>query len=293
MTEARPAAPLIVAAFAVTLWGLTPVATKIAVDAVDPVVVGLLRMSLAGLVAWPAILLLRLAPPKTRRPLILLGISCLTGMIVFPLMFTVGQRMTSASHAALILAAQPIFTGLVAAIVERRLPSRAWWIGSAIALSGEIGLVSGRDVESGGATLLGDMVVLVAGCIASVGYVAGGRLQQSGYPALAATLWSVAAASVVLAPALIFLTTIEHLVQVPVVPWLAMAHLAIGSSIVAYVGWYWSLGVGGIARIGLIQFFQTPVGVFAALLLLGEPLTLPLVASAVAILVGVFIAQRR
>lgn len=293
MTEARPAAPLIVAALAVTLWGLTPVATKIAVDAVDPVVVGLLRMCLAGLVAWPVILLFRLAPPKARRPLILLGISCLTGMIVFPLMFTVGQRMTSASHAALILAAQPIFTGLVAAIVERRLPSRAWWLGSAIALSGEIGLVTGRDMENGGATLLGDMVVLVAGCIASAGYVAGGRLQQAGYPALSATLWSVAVASVVLAPALIFLTTIEQLAQVPALPWLAMVHLAIGSSIVAYVGWYWSLGVGGIARIGLIQFFQTPVGVFAALLLLGEPVTLPLIVSAVAILAGVFIAQRR
>ena len=76
-------------------------------------------------------------------------------------------------------------------------------------------------------------------------------------------------------------------------PWAAIAHLAIGSSIVAYVGWYWSLGVGGIARIGLVQFLQTPAGVFAALLLLGEPLTLPLILSAVAILAGVFIAQRR
>ena len=293
MTGARPAAPLVVAAFAVTLWGLTPVATKVAVDAVDPIVVGILRMTIAGLVAWPAILLLRLSPPRARGLVVLLAISTVTGMIVFPLLFTVGQRLTSASHAALILAAQPLFTGIVASSVERRLPPRPWWIGAAVALSGEFALVSGRELESGGATLFGDMVVLAAGFIASVGYVAGGRLQQSGYAALSATLWSVAIASIVLSPALIFLTTIDQLAQVPALPWAAIAHLAIGSSIVAYVGWYWSLGVGGIARIGLVQFLQAPVGVFAALLLLGEPLTLPLILSAAAILIGVFIAQRR
>lgn len=293
MTGARPAAPLIVAVFAVTLWGLTPVAAKVAVEVVDPTLVGVLRMALSGLVAWPAILLLRLAPPKTRPLLVLIAISSVTGMIVFPLLFNVGQRMTSASHAALILAVSPLVTGLVASAVERRLPGRKWWIGSAIALSGEFALVSGRDLDSGGATLLGDLVVLASGCIASVGYVAGGRLQQSGYAALSATLWSVGLASLVLAPTLPFLTTIGQLAQVPALPWLAIAQLAIGSSIVAYVAWYWSLGVGGIARIGLVQFLQTPAGVFAALWLLGEPLTLPLIVSAAAILAGVFIAQRR
>lgn len=293
MTGTRPAAPLIVAAFAVTLWGLTPVAAKVAVDVVDPILVGVLRMTLSGLVAWPVILLFRIAPPKTRPLLVLLAISSVTGMMVFPLLFNVGQRMTSASHAALILAVSPLVTGLVAAAVERRLPGRAWWIGAAVALSGEFALVSGRDLDSGGATLLGDMIVLLAGSIASVGYVAGGRLQQSGYAALSATLWSVGIASLVLAPILPVLTTVDELVRVPTLPWLAIAQLAIGSSIVAYVAWYWSLGVGGIVRIGLVQFLQTPAGVFAALLLLGEPLTLPLVLSAVAILAGVFIAQRR
>lgn len=293
MTEARPAAPLIVAGFAVAIWGLTPVATKVAAAFADPILVGVLRMCLAGAVAWPAILVFRLAPPRTRQPVLLLGVSCLSGMIVFPLMFAVGQQLTSASHGALILAAQPIFTGLVAASVERRLPSRTWWLGSAIALAGAVALVSGRTADSGDASLLGDVVILVAGFIASTGYVAGGRLQQSGYPALASTLWSVAVASLVLAPALIVLNPIDVLTEMPILPWLAMLHLAAGSSLVAYAAWYWSLGVGGIGRIGLMQFFQTPTGIAAALLLLGEPLTLPLILSGSAILAGVYVAQRR
>ena len=288
-----PAAPLVVAGFAVVLWGLTPVATKVAVEFVDPVVVAILRMSLAGAIAWPAVLLFRISPPKTRPLLMLLGISCLTGMILFPLMFTVGQRMTSASHAALILTVQPIFTGLVAATVDRRWPGRGWWLGSAIALSGEIALVSAHASAAGAASLLGDAIVVAAGFIASMGYVAGGRLQQQGYPALSATLWSVAIASLVLAPLLPLLTTFDALAAAPPVAWLGLAHLALGSTLAAYVAWYWSLGVGGIGRVGLMQFFQTPTGVAAALILLGEPLTLPLIVSGITIIAGVYIAQRR
>jgi drug/metabolite transporter (DMT)-like permease len=286
------AAPLIVAALAVTLWGLTPVATKIAVGVADPVLVGILRMALAGAIAWPAILLFGYAPPRTQRLIGLLAVSCICGMILFPLLFTVGQRLTSASHAALILAAQPIFTGLIAALVERRLPPRAWWWGSLVALLGEAGLVFERN-GGGEATLLGDLIVLVSGIIACGGYVAGGRLQQAGYPALASTFWAVAIASLVLAPAIPFLTTPTALAAMPTLAWFSVLQLALGSSILAYAGWYWALGMGGIGRIGVMQFFQTPVGVAIAVLFLGEPLTLPLLLSAAAILAGVYIAQRR
>jgi drug/metabolite transporter (DMT)-like permease len=289
---ASTTAPLVVAALAVTLWGLTPVATKIAVGVADPVLVGILRMTLAGAIAWPAILMFGYAPPRARRLIGLLAISCLCGMIVFPLAFTVGQRLTSASHAALILAAQPIFTGLIAAVVERRMPPRTWWWGSLAALLGEAGLVFERH-DGGDATLLGDLIVLGAGIVACGGYVAGGRLQQAGYPALASTFWAAAIASLVLAPAIPFLTTATALASMPSLAWAAVLQLALGSSILAYAGWYWALGMGGIGRIGVMQFFQTPVGVAVAILFLDEPLTLPLLLSAAAILAGVYIAQRR
>jgi drug/metabolite transporter (DMT)-like permease len=290
----HPVAPLVIAAFAVTLWGLTPVATKIAVGVADPVLVGILRMTLAGAIAWPAILLFGFAPPRDGRLLGLLAVSCVCGMILFPLLFTVGQRLTSASHAALILAAQPIFTGLIAAAVERRLPPRTWWWGSLVALLGEAGLLFEHSSSAGGeATLLGDLVVLGSGIVACGGYVAGGRLQQASYPALASSSWGAAIASLVLAPAIPFLATLTELAAIPTLAWVAVLQLALGSSILAYAAWYWALGMGGIGRIGVMQFFQTPVGVAVAILFLGEPLTLSLLLSAAAILAGVYVAQRR
>ena len=76
------------------------------------------RTVLGGLVAAPLALAFRIALPK-REHCLAFGISAFCGFIAFPIMFSIGQRMTSAMHGGLILAVLPIFTGLVAAAVEK------------------------------------------------------------------------------------------------------------------------------------------------------------------------------
>ena len=68
--------------------------------------------------------------------------------------------------------------------------------------------------------------------------------------------------------------------------------LAVMTTIVGYIGWYWALAAAGIARIGTIQFFQPVSGLVLAIVVLGERFTLPLLVASVTILAGVFIAQR-
>jgi drug/metabolite transporter (DMT)-like permease len=75
--------------------------------------------------------------------------------------------------------------------------------------------------------------------------------------------------------------------------WAAVLFLAIVTSIIGYIGWYWALAKGGISRIATIQFFQPISGLILAAILLGEQLTLPLAASSAVILAGVYLAQRR
>ncbi len=77
------------------LWGGTPVVTKLAVREIDPVVVGIMRTLLGGLAAAPLALLLRIAPPRGRL-LLPLALSGFCGCVAVPLLFSVGQRMTSA-----------------------------------------------------------------------------------------------------------------------------------------------------------------------------------------------------
>ena len=70
-------------------------------------------------------------------------------------------------------------------------------------------------------------------------------------------------------------------------------YLASITTILGYIGWYWALAKGGIARIATVQFFQPVSGLVLAALLLGERMTLPLLAASIVILVGVWIARRR
>ena len=56
--------------------------------------------------------------------------------------------------------------------------------------------------------------------------------------------------------------------------------------------WYWALGKGGIARVGLIQFLQPVSGVILAGLLLGEQITLSFALASAVVLFGVWLAIR-
>jgi drug/metabolite transporter (DMT)-like permease len=76
------------------------------------------------------------------------------------------------------------------------------------------------------------------------------------------------------------------------VGWLAVAYLALGSSILGYITWYWALARGGIARIAVLQFAQPVATLVLAALILDEPLRLPLALAGAGIILGIAIAQR-
>jgi drug/metabolite transporter (DMT)-like permease len=287
-------APILVAALIMVIWGATPVATRLAVADLDPLHVGLLRTVFAGALALPVALALRQSLPKDGRRWLLLVISGASGFIVFPLLYSFGQRDTSAMHGGMILAALPVFTGSYAALVERRRPSARWILGCIIALAGEGALIAFR-VGSGGAepTLSGDLLVLLSALLVAAGYVAGARLSQTGYSSLATTLWGVTLGAIVSAVITAVVVAGDGWLSAGWVSWTAVLYLASITTILGYIGWYWALARGGIARIATIQFFQPVSGLVLAALLLGERMTLPLLAASIVILTGVWIAQRR
>jgi drug/metabolite transporter (DMT)-like permease len=286
-------APIVTAGLIMIIWGATPVATRLAVADLDPLHVGLLRTVFAGVLALPIALALRQPLPKDRRGLLLLIVSGASGFIVFPLLYSVGQRDTSAMHGGMILAALPIFTGSYAALVERQRPSARWIAGCIIALLGECVLIALRAGSGAEPTWGGDLLVLVSALVVASGYVAGARLAQHGYSSLATTLWGVALAAAVSTVIMAADVVRGGWPSAGWQSWAALIYLASVTTILGYIGWYWALARGGIARIGTIQFFQPVSGLVLAALLLGERMTLPLLAASIVILAGVWTAQRR
>ncbi len=294
--KAAAASPLLgvyaAAAFSTLVWSATPIFTKIAVEGFDPLLVGVLRSVLSGLAILPVALVVRLPLPRTRQDALLLLYTALGGFVVLPILFAFGLRYTTASHMALILVVQPVFTGAIAAVVERRFPGRRWALGCAVALAGEVALIDLRlGLDTAGSTW-GDCLILAGSVSASAGYVAGGRLARR-IGTWATTVWGNLLGGVIMLVPLAIFGPAAAWQQATLPVWSSLAYLAVCSSIIGYSAWYWALGKGGIARIGAAQFAMPVLTVALAILFLGERLTLPLVLAALVVLAGVWLAQHR
>lgn len=285
-------APFAVAIAIMVVWGGTPLFSKLAATEIDPLLVGELRTVIAGVLAIPILLVMRLALPESPRLRWTLAYSGFAAFVAFPLLFTEAQATTSALHGALILATLPVFTSLFGTIVERRKVTWVWVAGCALALAGEVALIVVRSAGGPGGSLVGDALVLLSAVICSTGYVAGARLAQAGYSSLGTTLWGVAGSAVALAPLTAWSLSRVGVPHASVTAWGSVLVLAVLTSIVGYIAWYWALARGGISRIAGMQFTQPIFGmVLAALVLHERPAPLTLVA-AVAILAGAAVVQR-
>lgn len=284
--------PILVALSIMVVWGGTPIFSKIAAEQIDPLLVGVLRTVIAGALAVPIVLVMRQPLPASTRGRWLLVFSGFAAFVAFPLIFTVGVHMTSAIHGALIAATLPVFTSLFGHLLERRPVTAMWMVGVALASAGEAAIVLLRGGAAEGSSMLGDVLCLVACVICAAGYAAGARLVQDGYPSLATTMWGIAGSAVVLLPVMGIDIWWTGWPQAGPAAWASILVLAVFTSIVGYVAWYWALARGGIARVASVQFTQPLFGLVLAALLLGErPSPMTMGAGAV-VLLGAYLVQR-
>ena len=283
--------PWIAAAWTILAWGATPAATKLAVAEVDPLTVGMLRTVFAAMLALPVALVLRHALPGNAREWRLLLISAVCGFAGFPILFTLALAHTSTAHAALVLAATPVFTSLFGFAVERRLPGRGWWLGVSLAFAGEAALVGLSARASGEASAFGDLMALTSSLMVGAGYVAGSRLSAT-LGSWGVTLWGVTVGAAVQFPFAAWAVAHGALDGAGVQGWWALAYLSGVSALLAYAAWYWALAAGSVVRIAPMQFLQPLVTLVLAVLVFGEAMTPTLLAAGIAILLGVAVARR-
>ena len=287
------ALPAAVALVLMVVWGGTPLFSKVAAQQIDPLLVGILRTVIAGCLALPLALLMRRSLPTNSRDRLLLAVSGFSAFIAFPLIYTVGQYTTSALHGALILATLPVFTSLFGTLVERRRVSWTWVVGCVIALASEATVIVWRTAgASGGSSVVGDLVVLASSALCAMGYVAGARLTQRGYSATSTTLWGVSFSAVLLLPLMAWSLAHTGMPHAGAAAWASVLVLALLTSVLGYIVWYWALAKGGISRIASIQFTQPLFGIALAAVVLGERPAPATAVAAAGILVGAWLVLR-
>lgn len=289
-TGSVPAAAFGLAAFAVFSWGITPAITAFQVSEIPALQAGLMRSVLAVPPAIAFIVFLRLRMPADAATwgwLLIAGFAAFCG---FPILFTLGVSRTATSHAALILACMPVVSGALAAVLDRRMPRRGWFMGATVAMIGETILITSRD-STGVATLEGDLLCILAAVISGSGYVAGSRATAK-IGTWSTTFWGVAIAGLAQVPLLVWLSSEVAWSELTYVGWGSTLYLVMFATVLAYAAWYWALNHGSVVRIAPVQFGQPLVSLVFAVVLLSEAITVPIIVSTALIIGGIVLASR-
>jgi drug/metabolite transporter (DMT)-like permease len=270
---------------------LDPLATKLAVQSLDPLAFGVARTGLAVPFALLAIRWFGLALPRDARTIGLVTLAGLTGFVLFPILFALGVRETTATRGNLLFFFVPVATGAVHHLLARRWPRAPWWLGAALAGVGLVGLSLARGAGEGQAALRGDLLIVLSYAAAAISYVAGAKAAEA-IGTAASTAWAILVSALLTLP---FWGDTAAALAAPPVTATALAALAysvLASTVLGYGLWYWALAAGGIGRIGPLQFLQPVLGALLSVAVLGETLTLAMIVASLLTLAGALLCRR-
>ncbi len=273
-------------------WGGNVVAVKSVIADVPPVLFAWVRFGAAFLVMLVVLKWREGSVGLPRRDVLpLLGLGLL-GFGIYQDLWATALGQTTAANSALITAATPVSTILIAAAVGSDTLSRRKLAGAAIAFSGAVGVVlATHGIGLTGASL-GDLMTFAATICWSL-YVAFGAPVLVRHSPLRTATWAIGFGTLGTLPlALWQLPSLEpsHLHAGTLALFLYCALL---SAALANVIMFESVKVLGPARTMLFQFLVPAFAIFFAAVFLGEQIVAGQLAGGAAIVAGILVARSR
>jgi drug/metabolite transporter (DMT)-like permease len=279
---------------AVTAWGGSFIATKVALADVLPVTIVWLRFAM-GIAILLTIVIARkqfaLPKPPDLAYFALLGF---LGITFHQWLQSTGLLTALASTTAWIVATTPIFMAILGWLVLREKLAWLQVVGIVLAAVGVLLVVSNGDLAAlytGRFGTIGDVLVLISAVNWAVFSVLSRRgLQEhsAGFMMLYVMIWGWLFTTVLLfaGPGL------SDIANLTTRGWSGVIFLGVIASGLAYVAWYDGLQILPSARIGAFLYLEPLVAVVAAGIILSEPVLLVSLLGGGIILAGVWLVQR-
>ena len=263
----------------VLAFSLTVPLTRIAVDGMAPLFIGVGRAVVAAALAATVLALTRQRLPRGPewRRLVAVAAGVVLG---FPLLTSYALQSVPAGHGAVVIGLLPAATAVVAVLRGGERPSARFWRFAGLGVLATVGFVTAQGGGLGGVGWA-DLLLLGAVVAAAVGYAEGGLLARS-LGAWQTVSWAL----VVAVPVTAVLTVVAVGQQSPTATtgqWAAFAYLAAVSMFLGFVAWYRGLAIGPIATVSQVQLVQPVLSIGWATLLLGEHLTVLTALGALAV----------
>lgn len=269
------------------VWSTSFVATKLAYASFPPLTLGALRFVIAGIALSVALLIRREFVKPSAGDLAVLALSGFLGITLYFALENIGVQLTSASNAALIIAAYPAITMLMDRVVYGVKFHWLKGLGVAIAIFG-VYLISYSGAGNG--RLAGNIILFGAGFVWAF-YSFATRKVVNKYPAVTVSFYQTLAGTILFIP----LTLLERAEwRAPTAQSMFVAvYLGILCSVVAFM--LYNYGLRKLPPTTAIMLANlTPVfGVLFSALVLQEELHARQLIGGAVVIFGVYLSVRQ
>ncbi len=275
----------------VLIWSANFVVVKAAIGVLGPLTFTASRF---GLAAATLFILIRLRdgairwPGRLGRPLLGLGV---LGFGCYQVLWTAGLARVTAGDSALIIAAAPVITAIVAGLVGMDRLTAPKLAGALLAFAGVAIVVTAGHGVALGASLAGDALTLGAAVLWAVYTVIGARVLRHIDP-LQATAWAVLGGFLFLLPLGVWDVAHEPPPNVTPAVLVGLAYSGMLAAGVASVLMFNAVRVVGPTRASAMQLLVPAGAVALGAVFLGEPVGIAQVVGGLVIVLGVVLTRR-
>ena len=272
-------------------WAGNFIVVKGAIGVLPPIVFTFLRYIIA---ASTLVALLRWREGAIRLPrgdtlkIALLG---LIGFGCYQILWPVALQTIPAGDSALLIATTPVMTALLAMATGADSPNAVKLIGAFVSFSGVALVIAAGQGLVLGASLVGDLLTLLAAACWAVYTVFGAKILRRHSP-LVTTTWAVLAGTLLIAPFGIAQLASADLTDLAPVIILAIIYSGTLSAGVANVVIFHAVKMLGPTRVTAFQFLVPALAVLLAAIFLSEPIRPVQLVGGAIILLGVALLRR-
>lgn len=272
------------------IWAGNFIVVKAAIADLPPVGYSFVRFLLAGVVLLGLCLAVEGSVRLPRRDIVPLAALGALGFGVYQILWTTALEDTTAGNSALIVAATPVFTMLLAAAIGSDTLTRNRAAGALVAFLGVALVIGAGSGLSFDGRLVGDLMTLAAAFLWAC-YVSFGAPILRRHSPLRTTAWTVTFGSLVLAPLGIWQLTDGASVTWGAPALLAVLYSALLAAALGNVVVFRGIKLVGPTRITNYQFLIPALAVVLAAVVLGEGIHPVQAAGGVVIVLGIVVAR--
>ncbi|MCA3561051.1 MAG: DMT family transporter [Aestuariivirga sp.] len=275
--------------FAVTMWGLIPVAMRYLITELSPQTAMVLRLYPAGVLAI-IVCIFTGVRPIAWRDWGRIAIAALAGNLGYQILAAFGMQSVPASWTGLLFGLEPVFIALFAVVLAGdRLT--AWLIGGIfVSMLGTAALMLGSTLSPSGDVSLFGLVLVTLSTMGWGIYTVVIRPATLKYGALPVSCLAMAITALPM-PFFVSPGLPLTLASMTGASWLAVGFVVVFGTFLATAAWNYALGAMDSSIAGVFLYVQPVVAAIGGILLLGERLTWPLLLGGALIVLGVAIAQ--